>query len=296
MYTEGVRWRWVFSSCLLLSSRFLDLTVGARRAAETALCGLFQVVFPDDCRVCGDPLKEVSRVPVCSRCLHDPAPLAAEFFCADCHAAFLNRAPLDENGRCTLCRLGLTAYDSAYSFGPYEGSLRKLVHLFKYSGMKPLAKPFGQFMTRALPRDLEFDAVVPMPLHWRKRWTRQFNQAELLAAEVARRWGIPLHNAVKRVKSTSPQAGLTNAKRRQNVSAAFAVRRNRDLDGLRILLVDDVLTTGATASACARVLKRAGARQVTVLTLARTDRRAAFRDQQFEGESPLIQAAGGGSL
>jgi ComF family protein len=131
---------------------------------------------------------------------------------------------------------------------------------------------------RALPRELSFDAVVPMPLHWRKRWQRGFNQSELLAREVARKWNVPVRRLVRRKRATAPQAGLTSAERRKNVQGAFVVKKTTRLNGMRLLLIDDVLTTGATASACARALKRAGAAQVTFLALARRDRRANFSD------------------
>jgi ComF family protein len=173
-----------------------------------------------------------------------------------------------------LCRLGLQGFDAVYSYGSYEGTLRKLVHLFKYTGVRPLAKPFGELLARALPREQGFDVIVPMPLHWFKRWQRGFNQADLLAREIGRRWQVPVREVVRRKRATSPQAGLTNAKRRANVQGAFRVRRR--LDGMRVLLVDDVLTTGATAGACARALKRAGASHVSLLALARTDRRTAL--------------------
>jgi ComF family protein len=251
--------------------------VGALRAADQVFCGLFSLVFPDECRVCGESLRQVSRIPVCSRCLTEPAPLIAEFFCVACRTPFLNRFPLDENGRCMMCRLGLAGFDAVYSYGSYEGALRKLVHLFKYGGVRPLAKPFGEFLARALPREQHFDLVIPMPLHWRRRWQRGFNQAGLLARQIAKRWNVPERsNVVRRTRATVPQAGLTNAKRRDNVSGAFSVRRGVRLDGMRVLLVDDVLTTGASASACARVLKRAGASHVTLLSLARRDRRTAL--------------------
>jgi ComF family protein len=106
-----------------------------------------------------------------------------------------------------------------------------------------------------------------------RRWKRGFNQAELLAREIARRWSVPVRNLVHRAKATAPQAGLTNAKRRANVNGAFRVPRPASVQGLRILLVDDVMTTGATASACARALKQAGAARVALLTVARVDRR-----------------------
>lgn len=148
-----------------------------------------------------------------------------------------------------------------------------MVHLLKYGKVRTLAGPLGAFVTGALPRQQRFDLVTATPMHWRRRWQRGFNQAELLANEVSRRTGIKTARLVRRRKSTPPQAGLTRAARRTNVAGAFELAPGVDVRGLRVLLVDDVLTTGATASACAAVLKRAGAKYVAVLTLARADRR-----------------------
>ena len=265
------------------------------RAAEKVSCGLISLLFPEDCRICGEPLREVSRIPVCSHCLREPAPLAAEFHCAACKTPFLNRYPLDEEGRCALCRLGLAGFDRVYSYGSYEGTLRTLIHLFKYEKIHTLAKPLGAMLARSIPIEERFDVVVPMPLHWRRRWQRGFNQSALLAKEIARRWNVPVLGAVRRVKPTVPQAGLTNAKRRANMSGAFApsrpllermsggrfifgAARKKPLQGACVLLIDDVLTTGATAAACARALKRAGAKHVTLAAVARTDRRVALTD------------------
>lgn len=205
---------------------------------------------------------------------------------------FVSRAPLDDSGRCMLCRLGVSGYDAVYSYGSYEGSLRRLIQLFKYHGMRPLASHFGKLLAIALPRDQNFDLVVAMPMHWRRRWSRGYNQAALLAAQIAKRWNAPVRNVVRRRRATTPQAGLTNAKRRANVAGAFRIRRGVRLDGMRVLLVDDVLTTGATASACARVLKRAGARQVTVLAVARTDRRA-FSSYAVESKATAMRSSAG---
>jgi ComF family protein len=151
--------------------------------------------------------------------------------------------------------------------------------------MKPLAVPLGRFLSRALPLDAAFDAVVPVPLHWRRRFERGFNQAALLAAQIARNRHIPSLRPIRRVRATRTQTGLTNAKRRQNVGGAFHARAGRPLEGLRILLVDDVMTTGATGSACALALKRAGAKSVTLLTVARVDRRSAQPMYQTMGAS-----------
>ena len=174
---------------------------------------------------------------------------------------------------CGLCRRGLTGFDAAYSYGSYEDELRELIHLFKYAGIETLARPLGKLLLIALPREQNFDVIVPMPLHWRKRWRRGFNQAELLAREVSRVWGAPVSRLVRRRRATAVQAGLTSAKRRANVAGAF--RATGLVKGKRVLLVDDVMTTGSTAGACAAALKRAGAAHVTLLTLARVDRRVA---------------------
>jgi ComF family protein len=219
-------------------------------------------------------LVRVRRVPVCDACLERPQRLVAEHQCVSCQTPFQNRFPLDADGRCALCRSGLRAFDAVYCFGPYEGTLRTLIHLFKYGRVEPLAKPLGEMLAGAVPSGQTFDVVVPMPLHWRRRWQRGFNQSELLARIVARRYRIPLTRAVRRIRATRPQAGLTSAKRRQNVSGVFGVRRAQAVAGLRVLLVDDVMTTGATGGACALALKRAGAQSVALLALGRADRRA----------------------
>ena len=182
---------------------------------------------------------------------------------------------MDEQGRCALCRTGVRGFDAAYSFGFYEDTLRELIHLFKYRGVQTLASPLGHLLWRALPLDQSFDVIVPMPLHWRKRWQRGFNQSELLARQIGRRTQLPVRKFLRRIRFTSAQAGLTNAKRRKNVSGAFRAKKNA-ATGQRVLLVDDVMTTGATAAAGARALKLAGAKHVTLLTLARVDRRFGF--------------------
>jgi competence protein ComFC len=216
-------------------------------------------------------------VPVCPECLDTPEPLLAQYFCAACHTPFANRFPLDDHGLCPLCAGGMRGFDRAYSYGFYEGSLRKLIHLFKYSGMKPLGKRLAGLLCRALPDPGadRFDVVVPMPLHWRRRWKRGFNQSEILARLVAKDRRLPMINAVRRVRATAVQAGLTNSNRRKNVAGAFRVSRKSRIAGKHVLLIDDVMTTGSTGAACASILKRAGARSVTLLTLARVDRRFA---------------------
>jgi ComF family protein len=140
--------------------------------------------------------------------------------------------------------------------------------------VRPLAGPLGELIASAIPRDQQFDLIVPVPLHWRRRWERGFNQSELLAKAVARRYAVPVGRPLRRRRATAAQAGLTHAQRRSNVSGVFLAPRPEKVAGRRILLIDDVMTTGATGAACAAALKRAGARYVALLTLARVDRRS----------------------
>jgi ComF family protein len=166
-------------------------------------------------------------------------------------------------------------FDAAYCFGSYDGVLRELIHLYKYGRIKTLARPLSGLLTAALPRDERFDALTAVPLHWRREWQRGFNQSDLLARELSSRCGLPVIAALRRARPTPAQAGLSNTARRRNMASAFLQRRRATgaLAGKRILLIDDVLTTGSTASACALALKRAGAARVALLTVARADRR-----------------------
>jgi ComF family protein len=267
--------RWAFSSSRLTSY--------CPSAVQAPFHALFSLFFPDDCRVCGEPLRFASRIPLCPDCLRPPAPLSAAYFCVSCGTPFENAFPLDAEGRCALCRNGLRGFDAAYCFGAYEGRLREWIHLFKYGRVRTLAKPLAGLLAAAVPRTECFDAIVAVPLHWRKRWQRGFNQSELLARGLARKWGLPVVNALRRRRSTSAQAGLTNAGRRKNVAAAFASRRK--IEGQRILLIDDVLTTGATAAACARALRNAGAVRIAIATVARVDRRLPAFPQSIPEEN-----------
>lgn len=235
---------------------------------------LFSIVFPEECRICEEPLRNVSRIPVCSTCLSLPQPLQAEFFCQACRTPFLGEHSLDQQGLCAACRTSFANFDCAYSFGSYEGTLRKLIHLFKYGKVETLAQPLGRMLVQALPLEERFEAVLPMPMHPWKKWQRGFNQAELLARPVARRFGLKLSSNLRRSRLTKSQAGLSGTERQENLRNSFAVRRPEQIAHKRVLLVDDVFTTGETLRAAAKALKAAGVKHVSALTLARVDRRS----------------------
>jgi ComF family protein len=171
----------------------------------------------------------------------------------------------------------LANFDSAYSFGSYEGPLQQLIHLFKYAKVESLGGPLSRFLVQALPLETNFDLVMAMPMHWRKRWERGFNQAELLAEPVARRFGVRLAGHLRRTRFTQAQAGLTETARQENLRGSFRVQRAEQVAGKRVLLIDDVFTTGSTMRAAAAVLKAAGAKHVAALTLARVDRAISVR-------------------
>lgn len=165
------------------------------------------------------------------------------------------------------------AFDRARAAMRFSDVARDLVHLLKYGDRLDLVKPFANWMTRAGAEILgEADALVPVPLHWTRLFQRRFNQSAELARAIAKRTKLPvIDDALLRVRATPPQVGLARDARVKNVHGAFSVAKaaRTKVQGRRIVLIDDVLTTGATANACARMLRRAGAARIDVLTLAR---------------------------
>ena len=155
-----------------------------------------------------------------------------------------------------------------------DGPARKLVHRLKYSDRAELAKPMGRWMARAGADILaDADLIAPVPLHPVRLWRRRFNQAAMLAREIARATGKPCDpGALLRVKATASQVGLSRAQRAENVQGAFRAAKGAAVKGLNVVLVDDVLTSGATANAAARALIRAGAKRVDALVFARVVR------------------------
>jgi ComF family protein len=165
------------------------------------------------------------------------------------------------------------AYQRARAAVRYDDVARTLVHALKYHDRTDLAPTMGGWMARA-GRELldEADVLVPVPLHWRRGWSRRYNQSGALARAIGRQSGVKVATeALRRVRPTEQQIGLSRTQRASNVQGAFKVAPDRmaDIQGRRVVLVDDVLTSGATSDACARALLRAKAAQVDVLVFAR---------------------------
>jgi ComF family protein len=165
------------------------------------------------------------------------------------------------------------AYTRARAAVRYDDVARTLVHALKYQDRTDLAPAMGRWMARAGQELLgEADVMVPVPLHWRRGWSRRYNQSGALARVISRQTGVKLASeALRRVRATEQQIGLSRSQRASNVQGAFKVAPERaaEIEGRRVVLVDDVLTSGATTDACARALLRAKATQVDVLVFAR---------------------------
>jgi len=241
-------------------------------------------VFLDSCSVCGSPLPRLSSVPICAACWSE-VPVQSGSLCSRCGDTLdqpQNSFGPDPQGICRVCRLAAPPFVKAVAYGPYEGRTRDLIHALKYDGLRPAARGLGKLLADAIlqlaPEAPPEMIVVPVPLHRMKHAERGFNQARVVAAEalsVLRRqapdWHLTLApSTLIRLRATESQAGLTQ--RRLNMRGAFRVSEPMLVGGRHILLVADILTTGATARAASRALLEAGAESVYVATLARAHR------------------------
>lgn len=235
---------------------------------------------------CGAPFRLVFDVALPRRCPSCREPLDDEGLCPDCWTRLSFIAPLYcerlgipftyDPGPGILSMEAITdppAYQRARAAVRYDDVARALVHAFKYGDRLDLAPMMGRWIA-AVGRELlaDADALVSVPLHWRRLWARRFNQSAPLAMAIGQRSGVPVsHSALKRVKATAQQVGLSEAERMANMQGAFRVPEDgkREVAGRRLVLVDEVLTSGATVNCCARPLLRAGAAQVDVLVFAR---------------------------
>ena len=232
----------------------------------TALAGLF---FPARCRICDEILDGISRVPVCATCWNKLTPLPTSGVCRTCG---LPGPPQLTEYQCELCVEHPPRYAMARSFGEYGGALRDLLHLLKYDHMEPIANVLGEKLASVCGEEFaRCQVIVAVPLESVRQRERGYNQAERIASSVARRLELPVTLALKRVRATTPQAGLSRQERRENVRDAFTAERKMVADRV-VLLIDDVMTTGATLDSCAQALRAAGAREVLALTVARTPR------------------------
>jgi ComF family protein len=247
--------------------RFRRLTAPFRGIFSRALGSALDLALPTLCPACRELVRGEG---LCASCWSKLSPIAPPYcdrlgipFAYDPGPGVLSMQAIADP----------PAYHRARAAVRYDEVARVLVHALKYGDRLDLAPIMGRWMTRA-GRSLlaEADALVPVPLHWRRLWARRFNQSAVLALAVGKESGIAVaEHALKRIKATAQQVGLSQAERAVNVQGAFRVpaQGRAAVAGRRLVLIDDVLTSGATTDTCARALLRAGARSVDVLVFAR---------------------------
>ncbi len=237
---------------------------------------LISVFFPAGCRICDSLLTTASRVPLCRTCL-DSFVRVPEFACEVCGRPLAGLHVSDgQTLICPACHDKTYAFDRARSFALYEDALVRAILLLKYEQIQPLGVWFAKRLAEIVGDEKEAlatDVVVPVPLHRQREKERGYNQAALISMPLAKRLRLP-HKAVLLVR-TRPRPDkhiLSLEERWESVRGAFATRPGSQVDNQRVLLVDDVLTTGATLDACSRALREAGAKSVVGLTVARAVR------------------------
>jgi len=231
------------------------------------------IFYPCGCTLCGREIPRASNV-LCTRCWEK----LQEEFCAEaCPTCGLPVGDYEViKGRCHRCRGRRPVVSSLAGPGRYNGALRELILQFKYRRRPALAEFLGSLLASFMlgkGHTQEIDVIIPIPLHWRRRLSRGYNQSEILARAVAaelKRQGlcIPVSDSMARIRNTRPQVTLPPSDRCENLRGAFELRPGTDVRGLHVCLIDDVTTTGSTLKEAARVLKDCGARKVSAVVMA----------------------------
>lgn len=240
---------------------------------KEAIGALTSVLFPAPCRICAQILLNATRVPICDDCLGSFEKIA-EPMCQCCGRPFVSTVGGDaKQPLCRLCRASFFAFDRARSFAIYNDPLFEAIMLMKYEEVTSLGSWFAARLAEVVREtgpEWQADVVVPVPLHRARQRERGHNQAELIARPLAKAIGAAVKSrCLVRTKPRPDRLLLSRGERWKAVRGAYATRPGQRVDNLRILLVDDVMTTGATLDACARALKKAGATEVMGLTVAR---------------------------
>lgn len=248
-----------------------------RRWARRAFKAVLDVVFPPCCLACERFLPWAAQGAFCSPC-GERIQLARPPFCRLCGRPYQHEWQGDH--LCGACLLQPPSFSVARSWACYPRDpdvshpLRQVVHRFKYGRQASLGQPLGRLAAQACRpwfQSSGIELIIPVPLHPRRLRWRGFNQSVLLGRTIGREWGIRLDPFVLiRKTETPPQSTLSLKERGPNVRGAFGIAPRHTVEGMRLLLVDDIYTSGATVNECARVLRRSGAREVQVLTLGRT--------------------------
>ncbi len=245
-------------------------TTNWRRTGSRWLGLGLNLVFPPICAGCQAAIEPGTAIALCDPCREkfiDTSPA--------CDRCGCRRPPDGAPEVCSHCRQWHPKFERVFRLGSYEGELRRAVLRIKRTHERALAIALAEILGEAFAARFSQqppDVVIPVPMHWTRRIWRGTNSPETIATRLASRLNIPLATEILvRSKRTAPQAPLSPPKRRANVRGAFRVRPHSDLPGARILLVDDIMTTGATLNEAAKVLATAGAGEITVAVLARAE-------------------------
>jgi ComF family protein len=226
------------------------------------------LLYPPVCTICGKNIRVKEYL--CDQCQTKVTRIVAPF-CQKCSEPF--EGSINTAFTCANCAHRSIHFNTAVAAYRGRGIVRDVIHEFKYNRQIHLRHLVARWLRAALDderlRDCQFDVIVPVPLHPARQRERGFNQASLLADLLSAHTSIPCSPQLKRIRYTTTQTALDRSERMENLHNAFRLRKNADVRGLRVLLVDDVLTTGSTLNECARILKRAGAISVHAATAAR---------------------------
>ncbi len=268
-----------------------------RSTVSSVLHGAVDLLFPDVCTGCDSAVTDTTGL--CGACEVKLLSLIALPACPRCGSTLGPHVPAREDG-CGNCPHPLPRFARVHRLGPYAPPLRRIVQDIKYRRSVALLRRLSALLAERLrtqeyadartpdaaagvldpdaPLPPPFDVVLSVPMHWRRRLVRGFDHAALLADALARELRLPLGDDLVRTRPTPPQVHLPRTRRLENVRNAFALRRRSDLTGARVLLVDDVTTTGATAGECARTLLNGRAARVTLAVLAKAESPVAYTE------------------
>jgi competence protein ComFC len=246
------------------------------RWLETLAGAVASVFFPSGCRICEALLTRPDRLPVCDACLESFRKLPEEI-CTRCGQPAADGGDVDrDDSICRDCRERGFAFDAARSFRVYDGTLARAIVRMKSERIEPLGEWFAKQLAegaRLIPAQFAPDLIVLGPLDRKRQRERGFNQVELSGKPLAKRLGLPYKPVLLKWGRTRPEEHLLHFEERwEAVRGAFVIRDGGRVDNLRILLLDDVMTSGATLDACSRALREADAKSVAGLTIARAVR------------------------
>jgi len=242
----------------------------AVNACSTIGKGLLNLVYPLECQICRVPLGPFKESSLCDKC-KGKIRLNLAPFCIKCGRSLINSTK--DNNCCRECSHRSYYFQRSWAAANYEGVLKEAIHSFKFGAHLRLLPIFTELVINFAMRYIDidtFDVVVPVPLHKTKLREREFNQAQLLAKDFSDKKSLPINSwGLKKIRNTKPQTEFNKDKRRSNIKNAFKVTDSSCFKDKKILLMDDVFTTGSTLNECAKMLTESGAKSVECLVVAR---------------------------